>query len=126
MIFLSSLLSLMLNLSRFLLKGFVNSVIFVVAAETSFISLVKCFCRADLTVNLLLHGCQNCYLCRSLIKLPGHNINVHLRTFTLPGLFYSVNEKQVLLVFTDAMASKAFSFHLATNIMNLTDPEGLQ
>lgn len=39
-------------------------------------------------------------------------------------LLYSIIEKQVLLVFTNAIACKCFCFHLATNI-SLTGPEGL-
>lgn len=106
-IFLSSLLKLVLNLSR-LLKHFENS-FFVVASEASFISLVKCFCGADLTVNILLHGCQNSCLCSSLNKQLGHKINMHLSTFTLPGLFHTVTEK-LILVLADAIASKLSVF----------------
>lgn len=121
-IFLSSLLTPMLDLSRWLLKRFENS-FFVVAFETSFISLFKCFCRADLTVNILLHGCQNNCLCSFLIKWPGHKINMHLCTFTLPGLFHTVTEKLVL-VLTDAIASKIFWFCLTTNMHTINRSRG--
>lgn len=59
------------------------------------------------------------------LKLPSFLLShiVQSRLNNHP-LLYSIIEKQVLLVFTNAIACKCFCFHLATNI-SLTGPEGL-